>query len=139
MQKNARAFFPLSIALLCFGFAPSLRAQTSTKLGLTAKWDNGATLAGTVVLSQPVLGGPDVVLAMKPFGPAGHVSLTTPLAPNSLYSVTITLSTGANLGPFVFTTVGVDLAHLQAVTDAVVFRVTDNSLASQKFTVTMAY
>jgi len=136
MVKTSRILF---LALLCFTAASSIRAQTSTKLGLTAKWDNGAAMAGTVVLAQPMLGAPDVVLATKTFGSAGHVSLTIPLSPNSLYSVTITLSTGGTLGPFLFTTVGVDLAHLEAVADTVVFRVADNSLASQKFSVTMAY
>jgi len=139
MRNISRIFLLPLLALLNLALAASALPQTAAKLGLTAKWDNGAALAGTVALSQPVLGAPDVVLATKTFGLAGHVSLALPLAPNSLYSVTITLSTGATLGPFVFTTVGVDLAHLQAMTDTVVFRVADNSLASQKFSVTMAY
>lgn len=132
-----KRLFLLPVILLAAALASG---QSLARLTLVAHWDNGAPLVGSVALSQPVLGASDIPIATKTLSSTGGTAwFSVALATNTNYNVTLLLSDGTQLGPFMFSTVGMDLAHLASLRDAVIFRVADHSVSAQTITVTLKY
>ena len=108
-------------------------------LMIVAVWNNGTALAGTVSLTQPVLGAPDIPIATAKLSSSGKATIGVNLSPNTMYNVPITLTNGTKLGPYSFTTVGVNVKNLREASASIVFRAADHSIASQTVALTMNY
>jgi hypothetical protein len=124
--------------LLCLHcvFALPVRPQTyTTNLVLTAHWDDGTNVSGTVTLANG--SGTGTVIATAALS-NGRASVTESLG-TTLYNVTVATTTGTQLLKFPITTALINPESLRKAELDVVFRKADNSVKSANVSVSMGF
>jgi hypothetical protein len=131
----------LMTVLLCITamFALQARPETSgTELVMTAHWDNGSAVEGTVTLEQLNAPGSDAATITKALS-NGSASVSEPLGASTLYAVTLVTATNTQLVKFPITTAMINPQNLQRGEVDLVFRKADNSLKSAQVKVSMEF
>jgi hypothetical protein len=126
--------------LLCVNvvFALPASPQTSaTNLVMSAHWDDGTNINGTVTLGQQNASGPDTVIGTAALA-NGKTSLSEPLSA-SIYNVTLVTSTGTQLLKFPITTALINPGNLQRAEIDLIFRKVDSSVKSAQIKVSMGF
>jgi hypothetical protein len=125
----------LALAVL---LPPSTHSQSSgTSLVMSARWDDGSRIQGTVTLTQATSTGETPIFAQTLV--KGSASVSEPLLANSLYYVTLASANGVQLVKFPVTTALVNPANLKSAQIALVCRKADNSLQSAQISVSMGF
>jgi len=120
-------------------FALPARPQTSaTNLVMSAHWDDGTDVQGTVILGQLSALGPDTVIATKTLS-NGRTSVSEPLSATTMYNVTLLAAANTQLVKFPITTAMINPGNLQRAEIDLIFRKTDNSLKSAQIKVLMGF
>ena len=131
----------LITALLCMTavFAPPAKPQTSTtNLVMSAHWDDGSNIQGTVTLGQQNASGPDTVIVTETLS-NGWTNVSETLGAATMYHVTLITTVGTQLVKFPITTAMISPGNLQQAEIQMIFRKADNSLKSAKVTVAMGF
>jgi hypothetical protein len=131
----------LITVLLCITavVAPLARPQTSTtNLMMSAHWDDGTSIQGTVSLGQLNASGPDTLIATETLS-KGWANVSETLGAATMYHVTVITTAGTQLVMFPITTAMINPKNLQQAEIQMVFRKADNSLKSAKVTVAMGF
>jgi hypothetical protein len=127
------------VVLCLLVFSVPVRPQTeATTLSLGAHWDDNSAIAGNVTIAAVHVVGADTVLATRTLS-GGWASVSLPLASNSLYHVTLTAPTGAQLVKFPITTALVNPQNIERGTITLVLRKTDKSLKLANVQVSMEF
>lgn len=105
---------------------------------MTAHWDDGTTIQGTVTLGQQNASGPDTVVVAETLS-NGWVSVSETLRAATMYDVTLLTTTGRQLVKFPITTAMINPGNLQQAEIRLTFHKADNSLKSAKITVAMGF
>jgi hypothetical protein len=137
-MKNYIWILPVVIIALIIPITTRPAVTAGTQLVMGAHWDDGTYVNGTVILGKVTAWGPDTVAANKALS-NGWTTIATPLAPNSLYDVTLVSSSGTQLVKFPFTTALIDPTNLQRAEIDLVFHKTQNTLASAQIKVSMGF
>jgi hypothetical protein len=126
--------------LLCITvFALPARPQTSaTNLVMSAHWDDGTYIQGTVTLDQLNGSRPDTVVVTKTLS-YGRASVSEPLSGSTMYNVTLLTATNTQLVKFPITTAMINPGNLQRAEIDLIFRKADNSLKSAQIKVSMGF
>ncbi|HKV23852.1 MAG TPA: hypothetical protein VJN93_04610 [Candidatus Acidoferrum sp.] len=120
-------------------FAPSAIPQTTeTNLEMSARWDNGRAMQGTVTFGKVNLSGPDTVLATQALS-RGRATISQVLAANTVYDVTLVSSDGSQIVKFPVTTALINPNNLQRAEIDLVCHASDHTLASARIDVSMAF
>lgn len=117
---------------------PAHSQTSTTTLQMSAHWDDGTSVAGTVTLGKVNSTGPDTVLYKTTLS-GGWSSVSTSLAANSIYDVTLTAPDGTQLVKFPLVTSLINPSNLQGGVITLIFHKTNKSLASAKIQVSMAF
>jgi hypothetical protein len=131
----------LITVLLCMTavFALPARPQTSrTNLAMSAHWDDGTNIQGTVTLGQQNASGPDTVIVTETLSNGG-ANVSETLGAATMYDVTLLTISGTQLVKFPITTALINPGNLQQAQIRLIFRKADNSLKSAKVTVAMGF
>ena len=136
-MKNRYLVGLLFFSLLVFSI-PARPQTTATILSLGAHWDDNSAVIGNVTIAAVSLVGADTVLGTKTLS-GGWASVSLPLASNSMYRVTLTTTTGAQLVKFPFTTALINPQNVERGTVTLVLRKTDNSLKFANVQVSMNF
>ena len=131
----------LIIVLLCMTvlFALPARPQTpTTNLEMSAHWDDGTNIQGTVTLGQQNASGPDTVIVTETLS-NGRVNVSETLGAATMYDVALLTTAGTQLVKFPITTALINPGNLQQAEIKLIFRKADNSLKSAKVTVSMGF
>jgi hypothetical protein len=126
------------IGLIVLASAPARPQTLGTHLVMSAHWDDGTRVEGSVTLAQTNPAGPDTTIVTQNLT-RGRASVSEPLSANSLYYVTLVTSAGTQLIKFPVTTALINPANLKQAEIDVVCRKADNSLKSAQFSVSMAF
>jgi hypothetical protein len=129
------------IVLVCMTavFALPARPQTSTtNLVMTAHWDDGTNIQGTVSLGQQNASGPDTVIVTETLSNGG-ASVSETLKASTMYDVTLLTTAGTQLVKFPITTALINPGNLQQAELRLIFHKADNSLKSAKISVAMGF
>ena len=119
--------------------APLAKPQTSTtNLVMSAHWDDGSNIQGTVTLGQQNASGPDTVIVTEPLS-HGVANVSETLGTATMYHVTLITTAGTQLVKFPITTGMISPGNLQQAEVQMIFRKADNSLKSAKVTVAMGF
>jgi hypothetical protein len=134
----------LVVALIVWAavFSPATSSQTltqtvATNLLMSARWDDGSRIQGTVTLTKVTPTG-EAALVTQSLS-RGRVSVSEPLDANSLYYVTLTSVNGVQLLKFPVTTALINPANLKSAEVDVVCRKANNSVKSAQFSVSMGF
>ena len=126
------------LAFLATLAIPARPQTTTTRLVMTAHWDDGSIIGGNADFASVNASGQDSVIATEMLT-NGRAAMSAQLAPNSLYDVTLTTSGGARLAKFPLTTALINPQNLQRGEVDLVFRKADNSLKSAKVSVSLGF
>jgi hypothetical protein len=120
-------------------FALPSKPQTSaTNLVMSAHWDDETDVQGTVTLDRLNASGPAAAIVTRTLSD-GRASVSEPLSPSTLYSVTLLTATNAQLVKFPVTTAMINPGNLQRAEIDLIFRKADNSLKSAQIKVSMGF
>jgi hypothetical protein len=131
----------LCVILLCMTtvFALPARPQTSTtSLSLSARWDDGTNVQGTVTFGKQNASGPDTVVATQSLS-NGRANVSEALGATTMYDVTLIDTAGAQLIKFPIATALINPGNLKQAQIRLVFRKADNSLKSGNIAVDMEF
>lgn len=136
-MKN-RHWTALAVICLLVYSIPATSQTQGTNLSLGAHWDDNTAIAATVTVAAVHIVGADTVLATRTLN-GGWASVTLPLTSNSIYNVTITSPTGAQLVKFPITTALINTQNLQRGSITLILRKADNSLKNANVQVSMNF
>jgi len=131
----------LCILLLCMTtvFALPARPQTSTtSLSMSAHWDDGTNIQGTVTFSKQNASGPDTVVVTQTLS-NGRANVSEALGATTMYDVTLVDTAGSQLIKFPIATAMINPGNLKQAQIKFVFRKADNSLKSGNISVSMEF
>ena len=131
----------LCILLLCMTtvFALPARPQTSTtSLSMSAHWDDGTNIQGTVTFSKQNASGPDTVVVTQTLS-NGRANVSESLGATTMYDVTLVDTVGMQLIKFPIATAMINPGNLKQAQIKFVFRKADNSLKSGDISVSMEF
>jgi hypothetical protein len=129
------AFF----ALVTLVASPANPETSGTNLAMTAHWDNGKAIRGTVTLVKGNLSKADTIIVAKPLSSEGQVYVTVPLAVNAVYKITVLETDGKELLEFPITTAMINPNNLVSAGINIVCREKDHSVASARINVLMKF
>lgn len=135
-MKNYLITILLCVTAVCA--LPARPQAATTNLVMTAHWDDGTTIQGTVTLGQQNASGPDTVVVAETLS-NGWVSVSETLRAATMYDVTLLTTTGRQLVKFPITTAMINPGNLQQAEIRLTFHKADNSLKSAKITVAMGF
>jgi hypothetical protein len=131
----------VAIAILCTTtvFALPARPQTSTtSLSMSARWDDGSNVQGTVTLGKQNASGPDTVVVTQTLS-NGSTNVSESLGATTMYDVTLVDTAGTQLIKFPIATAMINPGNLKQAQIRFVFRKADNSLKSGNISVSMEF
>jgi hypothetical protein len=131
----------LSIILLCMTtvFALPARPQTSTtSLSMSARWDDGTNIQGTVTFGKQNASGPDTAVVTQTLS-NGRANVSEALGSTTMYDVTLIDTAGTQLIKFPIATAMINPGNLKQAQIKFVFRKADNSLKSGNISVSMEF
>lgn len=131
----------LAIILLCLTTVFALPAQpqnSTTSLSMSAHWDDGSNIHGTVTFSKQNASGPDTVVFTQTLS-NGRVSVSEALGATTMYDVTLVDTAGTQLIKFPIATAMINPGNLKQAQIIFVFRKADNSLKSGNISVSMEF
>jgi hypothetical protein len=135
-MKKCRILAFLVVAAI---FPQLARPQTTgTSLILSARWDDGTRIIGTVTLLQQTAVGTTTVIATEPLI-RGRADVSEILEANALYYVTLVSSTGTQLVKFPVATAMINPSNLQRAEIDLVCRKADSSVKSAQISVSMGF
>jgi hypothetical protein len=128
----------LVVLTLAAALPPSSRSQNSaTSLVMSARWDDGSRIQGTVTLTQLTSTG-ETTLVTQSLA-RGRVSVSEALGVNSVYYVYLVSGAGVQLLKFPVTTALINPTNLKSAEIDVVCRKADNSVKSAQIAVSMGF
>ena len=131
----------LAIILLCMTTLSALpaRPQTSTtSLSMSAHWDDGTNVQGTVTFGKQNASGPDTTVATMTLS-NGWTNVSEALSGTTMYDVTLVDTAGTQLIKFPIATAMINPGNLKQAQIKFVFRKADNSLKSGNISVSMEF
>jgi hypothetical protein len=120
-------------------FVLPARPQTSTtNLSLSARWDDGTSVQGTVTFGKQNASDPETVVVAKTLS-NGWTRVSEALGTATMYDVTLLNTAGTQLIKFPITTAMINPGNLKEAEIKLVFRKADNSLKSGNIMVSMEF
>lgn len=110
--------------------AASFRTYNGSQLSISAKYDDGSAVAGTLVLQSMSTGGSPVTIASMPLA-TGSANYNLVLQCDTIYNVVILRADGSQLASFPFALLSVlkvDPASLRTAALDLVFHLSDQSI-----------
>jgi len=105
---------------------------------MSAHWDDGTNIQGTVTFGKQNASGPDTVVVTQTLS-NGRANVSEALGATTMYDVTLTDTAGTQLIKFPIATAMINPGNLKQAQIKFVFRRADNSLKSGNISVSMEF
>jgi hypothetical protein len=105
---------------------------------MSARWDDGSSVQGTVTLGKQNASGPDTIIVTQALS-NGSTNVSESLGATTMYDVTLVDTAGTQLIKFPIATAMINPGNLKQAQIRFVFRKADNSLKSGNISVSMEF